>query len=70
MQITYPGALPTSIPTARAVSVHFVISSETKAVACSGVPVQIVDAPLEAVVLGAGRCIESYDLLKDLFMRS
>ena len=36
----------------------------------TGVPVKIVDAPLECVVLGAGRCIESYDVLKDLFMRS
>jgi rod shape-determining protein MreB and related proteins len=35
----------------------------------TGVPVHTVDAPLECVVLGAGRCIESYDVLKDLFMR-
>jgi len=32
------------------------------------VPVHLVDAPLEAVVLGAGHCIESYDALKDMFM--
>jgi rod shape-determining protein MreB len=32
------------------------------------VPVQMVDTPLEAVVLGAGHCIESYDALKDIFM--
>jgi rod shape-determining protein MreB len=38
------------------------ISRETK------VPVQLVDTPLEAVVLGAGHCIESYDALKDMFM--
>jgi rod shape-determining protein MreB len=33
-----------------------------------GVPVQLVDAPLEAVVLGAGHCIEHYDDLKMMFM--
>jgi len=32
------------------------------------VPVHLVDAPLECVVLGAGHCIESYDALKMLFM--
>ena len=32
------------------------------------VPVHLVDAPLECVVLGAGRCIERYDALKDMFM--
>jgi rod shape-determining protein MreB len=32
------------------------------------IPVQLVDAPLECVVLGAGRCIESYDDLKVMFM--
>jgi rod shape-determining protein MreB len=32
------------------------------------VPVHLVDAPLEAVVLGAGHCIESYDALKEMFM--
>ena len=31
-------------------------------------PVHLVDAPLECVVLGAGRCIESYDALKVMFM--
>src|SRR5947209_16082618 len=31
-------------------------------------PVHLVDAPLECVVLGAGRCLESFDHLKDLFM--
>ena len=36
----------------------------------TGVPVNIVDAPLEAVVLGAGRCIENYDVLKSLFMHT
>ncbi len=36
----------------------------------TGVPVHVVDAPLEAVVLGAGRCIENYDVLKSLFMHT
>ena len=38
------------------------ISEETK------LPVHIVDQPLESVVLGAGRCIESFDQLGDVFM--
>ncbi len=33
-----------------------------------GVPVLLVDAPLECVVLGAGHCIEHYDTLKMMFM--
>ncbi len=32
------------------------------------IPVTLVDAPLECVVLGAGRCIEAYDELKVMFM--
>lgn len=32
------------------------------------VPVQLVDAPLECVVLGAGRVIEAYDQLRVMFM--
>lgn len=32
------------------------------------IPVNLVEAPLEAVVLGAGRCLESFDSLKSLFM--
>lgn len=32
------------------------------------IPVKLVDAPLECVVLGAGRCIEAYDDLKVMFM--
>jgi len=32
------------------------------------IPVHLVRQPLEAVVLGAGRCIESYDALKAMFM--
>lgn len=31
-------------------------------------PVHLVEAPLEAVVLGAGRCLEAFDLLKSMFM--
>jgi rod shape-determining protein MreB len=31
-------------------------------------PVHLVDAPLECVVLGAGRCLDSFDRLRDLFM--
>jgi len=34
----------------------------------TGIPVHVVDAPLECVVLGAGRCIEAYDSLKVMFM--
>ena len=33
-------------------------------------PVHLVDAPLECVVLGAGRVIEAYDRLKVMFMGS
>ena len=32
------------------------------------IPVHLVDAPLECVVLGAGRCIEAYDQLQVMFM--
>ena len=34
----------------------------------SEVPVQLVDAPLESVVLGAGHCVESFDALRVMFM--
>ncbi len=34
----------------------------------TGLPVRLVPAPLECVVLGAGRCLESYDSLKVMFM--
>ena len=34
------------------------------------IPVHLVDAPLECVVLGAGKCIEAYDQLKVMFMGS
>lgn len=33
----------------------------------TSVPVHLVDMPLECVVLGAGRCIESFDRLRPLF---
>jgi len=36
----------------------------------TGIPVNLVDAPLECVVMGAGRVIESYDSLKVMFMGS
>ena len=38
------------------------LEAETK------IPVHLVDAPLECVVLGAGHCIESYESLKVMFM--
>ncbi len=38
------------------------ISDETS------LPVNLVDAPLECVVLGAGRCLEEFDALRELFM--
>ena len=31
-------------------------------------PVHLVDAPLECVVLGAGKCLEAFESLKVLFM--
>jgi rod shape-determining protein MreB len=34
----------------------------------TAVPVRLVDTPLEAVVLGAGHCIEHYEALKVMFM--
>ena len=34
----------------------------------TGIPVHLVDAPLECVVVGAGRCIESYESLRVMFM--
>jgi rod shape-determining protein MreB and related proteins len=38
------------------------ISKET------ALPVHLADAPLECVVHGAGRCLESFDRLKEMFM--
>ena len=40
------------------------ISEETE------IPVHLVEAPLECVVLGAGKCIEAYEQLKVMFMTS
>jgi rod shape-determining protein MreB and related proteins len=34
----------------------------------TAVPVHVVDTPLECVALGAGRCLESFDSLKSLFL--
>jgi rod shape-determining protein MreB len=36
----------------------------------TAIPVHLVDAPLECVVLGAGRCLEAFDSLKVMFMGS
>jgi rod shape-determining protein MreB len=36
----------------------------------TALPVHLVDAPLECVVMGAGRCLEAFDSLKDMFMTS
>ena len=33
-----------------------------------GLLVQLVEAPLECVVLGAGHCLENWDVLSDMFM--
>jgi rod shape-determining protein MreB len=34
----------------------------------TSLPVHMVDAPLECVVLGAGKCLEEFDAVRDLFM--
>ena len=34
----------------------------------TAVPVHLVDTPLECVALGAGRCLESFDTLRELFV--
>jgi rod shape-determining protein MreB len=34
----------------------------------TAIPVRMVDAPLECVVLGAGRCLEAFESLKVMFM--
>ena len=41
---------------------------DARLAAATDIPVRLVDAPLECVVLGAGHCIESYDVLKTMFM--
>jgi rod shape-determining protein MreB and related proteins len=35
----------------------------------TSLPVHLVDAPLECVVLGAGKCLEELDAVRDLFMK-
>ena len=39
------------------------VAEETK------LPVHLVDAPLECVVLGAGRCLENFDSLREMFIQ-
>ncbi len=34
----------------------------------TAIPVTLVDAPLECVVMGAGKCLEAFDALKGMFM--
>ena len=34
----------------------------------TGVPVRLAEMPLETVVLGAGRCLESFDRVREMFM--
>jgi rod shape-determining protein MreB len=34
----------------------------------TGLPVALVEAPLECVVMGAGKCIENFDAVHDLLM--
>jgi rod shape-determining protein MreB len=34
----------------------------------TSIPVHLVEAPLECVVLGAGKCLEEFDAVRDLFM--
>ena len=34
----------------------------------TGLPVKLVDAPLECVVMGAGKCIENFDAVHDLLL--
>ena len=34
----------------------------------TAIPVRLVDAPLECVVLGAGKCLEAFDSLKGMFI--
>jgi rod shape-determining protein MreB len=41
---------------------------DTRLAESTHLPVHLVDAPLECVVLGAGKCLEAFDSLKVLFM--
>jgi rod shape-determining protein MreB len=34
----------------------------------TGLPVKLVEAPLECVVMGAGKCIENFDAVHDLLL--
>ncbi|MCL2395415.1 MAG: rod shape-determining protein, partial [Acidimicrobiaceae bacterium] len=34
----------------------------------TGLPVRRVEAPLECVVLGAGKCLEQFEAVRDLFI--
>ena len=34
----------------------------------TAIPVHLVEAPLECVVLGAGKCLEEFDAVRDIFM--
>ncbi len=34
----------------------------------TGVPVRLAEMPLETVVLGAGRCLESFDRVREMFL--
>ena len=43
---------------------------DRRLMADTDVPVTLVRAPLECVVLGAGKCLELFDSVKDLFMSS
>jgi rod shape-determining protein MreB len=36
----------------------------------TALPVHLVDTPLETVVVGAGRCLDSFDSLKSMFISS
>jgi rod shape-determining protein MreB len=33
-----------------------------------GMPINLVDQPLQSVVLGAGRCVERFDDMQDVFL--
>jgi rod shape-determining protein MreB and related proteins len=41
---------------------------DTRIAELTEIPTHIVDAPLETVVLGAGRCLESFDTLRSMFL--
>jgi rod shape-determining protein MreB and related proteins len=41
---------------------------DTRIAELTEIPTHIVDAPLETVVMGAGRCLESFDTLRSMFL--